>query len=121
MAEHNETGKKGEEIAAKFLEQKGYRILETNWRSGRHEVDIIAKDGDFLVIAEVKTRHSAGIAEPEVAVTREKQRALVQAANSYVLRKNLDSEVRFDIVSILLEKDGEKVNHIIDAFYPLVR
>ncbi len=120
MAEHNETGKKGEEIAVKFLKGKGYNVVETNWRNGKHEIDIIAMDGKTLVVAEVKTRHSSAFGEPEIAVTREKQRALIRAANSYMLKKKLENEVRFDIISILIVKDKETINHIADAFYPLL-
>ena len=120
MAEHNDIGKKGEEIAVNFLKNKGYRILDTNWRLGRNEIDIIAMDGRFIVIAEVKTRQSNQFGEPEIAVTREKQKALIRSANAYVRLKRLDHEVRFDIISILLTKDGEHVNHIADAFYPLL-
>lgn len=120
MAEHNETGKKGEEIAVNFLKNKGYKILETNWRLGRNEIDIIAKDGKFIVVAEVKTRQSNQFGEPEIAVTREKQKALIRSANAYVRIKKLDLEVRFDIISIILSKDVEQINHIEDAFYPLL-
>src|ERR1035438_6029055 len=104
MAEHNETGKKGEEIAVKFLKNKGYKILETNWRLGRNEIDIIAVDGKLIVVAEVKTRQSNQFGDPEMAVTREKQKALVRAANAYVRSKQLDMEVRFDIISIIDRK-----------------
>jgi putative endonuclease len=121
MAEHNETGKKGEEIAVNFLKKKGYKILETNWRLGKNEIDVIALDGKFVVIAEVKTRQSNQFGEPEIAVTREKQKALIRSANAYVRMKHLDLEVRFDIISIILDKDVEKVNHIEDAFYPLIK
>jgi putative endonuclease len=121
MAEHNDIGKKGEEIALKFLREKGYKILETNWRLGRNEIDIIAMDGKVIVVAEVKTRQSNQFGEPEIAVTREKQKALVRSANAYVRLKHLDVETRFDIISIILEKDTEKINHISDAFYPMLR
>ena len=120
MAEHNELGKKGEEIAADFLKGKGYKILETNWRAGRNEIDLIAMDGRFLVVVEVKTRQSASFGEPEIAVTREKQRALIRSANAYIRRKNLDNEIRFDIISIISTKNTEKINHIEDAFYPVL-
>lgn len=118
MAEHNDLGKKGEEIAAGYLEKKGYRILEKNWRQWKNEIDVIAMDGKYLVIVEVKTRQSNYIAEPETAVTREKQRALIKAANAYMRYKNISSEVRFDIVSIILTKSSEQIHHIVDAFYP---
>jgi putative endonuclease len=121
MAEHNETGKKGEEIAVKYLKDKGYKILETNWRLGKNEIDIIALDGKFIVIAEVKTRQSNSFGEPEIAVTREKQKSLIRSANSYVRMKHIDLEVRFDIISIILAKDKEQIHHIVDAFYPLLK
>jgi putative endonuclease len=121
MAEHNETGKKGEELAVNFLKKKGYKILETNWRLGGNEIDIIAMDGDFLVVAEVKTRTSNTFGEPEIAVTKEKQKALIRAANAYVRIKQIDKETRFDIVSIILVKDKEQIHHIEDAFYPLIK
>jgi putative endonuclease len=118
MAEHNDLGRKGEEIAAGFLEKKGYQILEKNWRQWRNEIDIIAMDGKYLVIIEVKTRQSNYFGEPETAVTRDKQRALIRAANAYVRYKNINCEVRFDILSILILKSSEQVHHIEDAFYP---
>ena len=121
MAEHNDLGKQGEEIAVKFLKNKGYKILETNWRLGKNEIDIIARDGNFIVVAEVKTRQSNLFGEPEIAVTREKQKALIRSANAYVRMKMIDLEVRFDIISIILAKNTEQVNHITDAFYPLLK
>jgi putative endonuclease len=118
MAEHNDLGKKGEEIAAGYLEKKGYRILDKNWRQWRNEIDVVAMDGKYLVIIEVKTRQSNFFGEPETAVTRDKQKALIRAANAYVRYKNLHCEVRFDILSVIILKDTEKINHIEDAFYP---
>jgi putative endonuclease len=118
MAEHNELGKRGEDIAAAYLERKGYTILEKNWRQWRNEIDLIAVDGKYLVIAEVKTRQSAFFGEPETAVTREKQKNLIRAANAYIRYKNSGLEVRFDIISIILSKDSEQIHHMEDAFYP---
>lgn len=118
MARHLEFGKKGEEIAADYLQKKGYQILEKNWRLGRNEIDLIAKNGKYIIIVEVKSRHSNYFGEPEMAVTRDKQKALIRAANAYIRIKNLADEVRFDIVSILMSKDKEQVHHIEDAFYP---
>ena len=118
MAEHNDLGKKGEEIAAGFLVTKGYQILEKNWRQWRNEVDIIAMDGKCLVIIEVKTRQSNYFGEPEMAVTRDKQKALIRSANAYVRYKNIHCEVRFDIVSVIFSKNTEQIHHIEDAFYP---
>ena len=118
MAEHNDFGKLGEEIAVNYLIGKDYEILERNWRNIHKEIDIIAKDGKFLVIVEVKARQTDEYGEPDIAVTRKKQRLLIAAANAYISRNNLDVETRFDIISIIF-KDGEPViDHIEDAFLP---
>ena len=118
MADHNEFGKKGEDIAVEYLQKKGYKILERNWVSGKNEIDIIAREGKYTIVVEVKTRHSNYAGEPETAVTKDKQKSLIRAANAYVRKMNLDDEVRFDIISILVVKGKEQINHIEDAFYP---
>jgi putative endonuclease len=118
MAKHNILGKKGEDIAVRFLTAKGYRIIERNWRTGRDEIDIIAYDGNILVIVEVKTRSTDFFGEPEEAVTERKQKFLVRAAEEYVNRKEIDSEIRFDIISIIIEQGKETIRHIEEAFYP---
>ena len=118
MAEHNELGKLGEDLAVQYLTDKGYEILERNWHNIHKEIDIIAKDGEELVIVEVKARQTDEYGEPDIAVTKKKQRMLIAAANAYILNKGLDMETRFDIVSIIF-KDGEPViEHIEDAFLP---
>ncbi len=117
MSEHINLGKAGEELAAVMLAGKGYRILERNWRFGKEEIDIIARDGNFIVFVEVKTRSSNVFAEPEASVTKAKQRVLVRAANAYVNYRRFGGEVRFDIVSVLMLPGKEVVNHIPDAFY----
>ncbi|MEA3505698.1 MAG: YraN family protein [Bacteroidota bacterium] len=120
MAEHNETGKKGEELAKKYLIKKGYKIIETNWHFKNDEIDIIAETDDLLIIVEVKTRSSNYFGEPEVFVTRQKQKYLIRGANAYVNYNKIDKEVRFDIITILLYQDKHKINHIEDAFYAIV-
>jgi putative endonuclease len=120
MAEHNETGEKGEVLAANYLKNKGYTVMETNWRFKNLEADIIAIIDDIMVIAEVKTRKSNFFGEPETFVTKQKQRNLIKAANEYVERYQIDLEVRFDIISVILNSKGNSVNHIESAFYPLV-
>ena len=118
MAKHNDFGKLGEELAVNYLIGKGYEILERNWRNIHKEIDIIAKDGKDLVVVEVKTRQTDEYGEPDIAVTKKKQRMLIAAANAYILKNGLDAETRFDIVSIVF-KDGEPViEHIEDAFLP---
>ena len=118
MAAHNDFGKQGEELAVQYLIGKGYEILERNWRNIHKEIDIIAKDGECLVIVEVKTRQTDEYGDPDIAVTRKKQRMLITAANAYISKNNMDVETRFDIISIIF-KDGEPViEHIEDAFLP---
>lgn len=120
MAEHNITGQKGEELAAIYLKNKGYTVMETNWRFKNFEADIIASFGDIMVVAEVKTRKTNFFGEPETFVTRQKQKNLIKAAHEYILKHNLNLEVRFDIISVIINSSGSNVNHIEAAFYPLV-
>ncbi len=121
MADHNDLGKLGEELALKTLREKGYKILEVNWHYGREEIDIIAMDGDTLVIVEVKTRAGTWYGEPEFAVTRSKQKALIRAAEGYIQKNDINGDTRFDIVSIVITPHERKVDHIEDAFYPTLR
>jgi putative endonuclease len=116
MAEHNDTGTKGEQLAATFLKNKGYSIKETNWRFKNLEADIIATIDKTLIIAEVKTRKSNYWGEPETFVNKQKQKNLIKTANEYIQRNNLDLDVRFDIVSITIGNNQMKINHIEDAF-----
>ncbi len=117
MARHNELGKEGERRALQVLQAKGYTILETNWRNYKVEVDIIATDKDELVIVEVKTRSTDYFGDPEEAVGPAKARNLIRAAEAYIELNDVDMDVRFDIVSIILKKGKANINHIIDAFY----
>ena len=118
MAEHNDLGKMGEELAVNYLIGKGYEVLERNWRNKHKELDIVAKDGGTLVIVEVKTRQSDSFGEPDLAVTRQKQKYLVYAANTYVFSKGLDLDIRFDIISIVFNQGNPIIDHIEDAFLP---
>ena len=118
MAQHIDTGIQGEKIAQKYLSDHGFSILATNWRFGKNEIDIIAEKDDFLVIVEVKTRSSDRYGEPELFVTRQKQRFLIRAANAYINWKSVNKETRFDIISVLIGPEENKVKHIEDAFYP---
>ena len=118
MAKHNELGKIGEDLAAQFLVDKGYEIVERNWRNKHKEIDIIAKDGEVLVVVEVKTRQSDEHGEPDLAVTQQKQTRLIYAANAYLFEHNLDINTRFDVVSIVFNDEAPVINHIEDAFLP---
>ena len=118
MAKHNDFGKQGEELAAQYLIEKGYEILERNWRNIHKEIDIIAKDGEYLVIVEVKTRQTDEYGDPDIAVTKQKQSRLIAAANAYLLRNKLDIDTRFDIISIIFKDGNPVIEHIEDAFLP---
>ncbi len=118
MAEHNELGKKGEEIAMEFLRNKGFEILQHNWTYGKDEIDIIARDNEFLVMVEVKTRSSVHFGEPETFVSLKKQKFIIRAANEYILKTNFMGETRFDIIGIVITPEGHDIRHIPDAFYP---
>lgn len=120
MAQHNDFGREGEDIARLFLQRKGYAILESNWRSKHKEIDIIARDGDSLVIVEVKSRKSGSLVAPEDTIDYRKMCNLVRAAECYIRTHDLALNVRFDIIGIVPTVDGYDVNHIIDAFYPPV-
>lgn len=123
MAEHNEFGKWGEDEAARFLERKGYSILERDWKWGKRDLDIIAvtEDRQTLVFVEVKTRSSEDLQEPEEAVDNAKMKNLAIAANAYVKALNAMQDIRFDIVSIIgKRKCLERIEHIEDAFNPLL-
>ncbi|MFZ4740758.1 MAG: YraN family protein [Bacteroidales bacterium] len=118
MAEHNELGAAGEKAAENFLKEKGYEIMATNWRFGSDEIDIIARHNGFLVIVEVKTRSTNAFGEPEIAVTKQKQKFLIRAAQNYIQQKNINEECRFDIISIIAKNGKNIIHHIEDAFYP---
>lgn len=118
MAQHNQTGIRGEKIARNFLQKKKYKILETNWRHEKEEVDIIAMDGEELVIVEVKTRSTDYFGKPEEAVDEAKEKRLITAAEAFIEENDLDVEVRYDIISIILKNNRQEINHIQDAFFP---
>ena len=117
MAEHNDLGKLGEELAVEFLQNKGYQILETNWVFQKAEIDIIAQKENILAAIEVKTRSSIEFGLPQDFVNPKKIQLLVKAINEYVTVNELDVEVRFDIIAILKEVSNFNIEHIKEAFY----
>ena len=118
MAEHIDTGTKGEDLAAQYLADNGYKILEQNWRHGKNEIDIVCTKGEFIVFVEVKTRSTSRYGQPEEAVDKKKKNFLIRAANAYVTMKNISQEVRYDIVSVIVHAHSHTIRHIEDAFYP---
>ena len=118
MADHNELGKLGEQLAAQYLLDAGYAILERNFTFEKAEIDIIAqKEVDTIVVVEVKTRNSAFFGDPQSFVTPGKVKLLVKAANEYMISKELAKEVRFDIISVLKNNTTQKIEHFQNAFY----
>ena len=117
MAEHNELGKFGEELAVEFLQQNGYDILETNWTFQKAEIDIIAQKDSTIAVIEVKTRSSIDFGLPQDFVKAKKIQLLVKAVNEYIVSNDLDVEVRFDIIAIYKEDNTYKIEHFEDAFY----
>ena len=116
MALHNDFGREAEKKAADFLRFAGYEILETNWRYQKAEIDIIAQKDNALIIIEVKARSDDRVLSPEEAVTHSKRKLLILAADAYVTEKDLDINVRFDIISVLKQDNEWKITHIEDAF-----
>jgi putative endonuclease len=117
MAQHNELGKKGEQLAVDFLLKNGYEIIERNYRFDKAEVDIIAKQKDVLAIIEVKTRSTIDFGNPQDFVKPKQIQRLVKVVDEYVNVNNLDVEVRFDIVAIVKEGKGFSIEHLENAFY----
>ncbi|HLO59624.1 MAG TPA: YraN family protein [Bacteroidales bacterium] len=121
MTDNIAFGKKGEDLAVDFLKEEGYEILERNWHFNHTEIDIIARFHEFLVIAEVKTRKGNSWGEPYTAVDYRKQRSLIFAAERYIYSHHIDLEVRFDIVSIIIDNDRTAIEHVKDAFRAIAR
>lgn len=113
-----EMGDFGEQYALQYLRKKGFKIVQTNYRFKRNELDIICKEGDEFVFIEVKARQTAEIGEPWRAVTKTKQRQIIKCAHHYLIENNLDVESRFDIISIVHNSYGTKLEHIDRAFIP---
>lgn len=119
MATHNDLGRKGEAMAKAHLEATGYEIMDENWVFGKAEVDLIAYKNSVIIFTEVKTRTGNGFGEPEDFVDARKQRLLVEAADEYIYLMNHEGEVRFDIISILFDRNNNHtLKHIEDAFWP---
>jgi len=117
MAEHNELGKLGEQLAVDFLIKKGYIIKEKNWRFQKAEVDIIAQKENVLAIIEVKTRATDYFGNPQDFISPKKIKLLTNAIDEYVTKNDLDVEVRFDVIGIIKNKNETKIEHLKDAFF----
>lgn len=120
MATHNDLGKSGEAVAAKYLVEKGYTIITINWIYRKYEIDIIARNEEYIIFAEVKTRSSAHWGYPEDAVSEKKIRHIVEAADFYLKENDIDLPARFDVMSIIRNGKSFDIEHIEDAFLPSI-
>ncbi len=110
-------GQAGEQLAADFLKQKGYSIIQRNFRCAAGEVDIIAKDKDYLVFVEVKTRRNHSYGSPLEAVDFRKQRQICRTALCYLQQHPAaDQDIRFDIIAITITAKKPLIEHITEAF-----
>ena len=121
MAVHNTIGKEGEEIARKYLENKGYKIIECNYRTKRAEIDIIARlrqgfggqGKDILVFVEVRTKHHEQFGTPEDTINYQKRKRLQKNAAAYVHRKRYEGSYRIDAVCLLIDENSglQRIDH----------
>ena len=118
MARHNEQGLKAEKIAAEYLASKGYRIRERNWHYYHKEIDIIAERDGKLIIVEVKARRDGGEQNASEIFSMGKMRNMVDAAEAFIFKEDIQMEVRFDFFLVIFDPFGYKVQHIPEAFVP---
>ena len=113
-------GKSGELLGSTHLVSLGFKIIEKNWRFVRFEIDIIAENQEFIVFAEVKLRSSDSFGKPEEFVSRKQQRRIIEAANAYIMEHDIQKEARFDIIAIDNGQTKKQIEHIPNAFYPVL-
>lgn len=117
MAQHNDLGKVGEELAEKYLVEKGFFILHRNWRHSHYEIDIVALKDETPHFVEVKLRSSKQFGMPEESVNRKKLRDLLKAADEYLFRNPQYSDFRLDILSITTYPEKEAEYFFIEDVY----
>lgn len=121
MAQQQKIGTLGENTAALHLESLGYQILERNWRFSKAEIDIIALDKKIIVFVEVKAKSYTYYGAPEESISAYKENLIIDAAGQYMESINYEDEIRFDIISIVFDKElNPKLSHYKDAFYPSI-
>ncbi|MFD1315352.1 YraN family protein [Namhaeicola litoreus] len=118
MASHNELGKEGELMAVQYLQKNGYVIREQNYRFKKAEIDIIAQKDKILAVVEVKTRSTDFFGEPYEFVKPKQQKLIYSAIDEYVIQNDLEVDVRFDIISIVISPQKTSIEHLTDAFFP---
>jgi putative endonuclease len=118
MVSQREIGEQAEGLAQQHLVKLGYKILDTNWHFGHLELDIVAQDGDELVIVEVKSRNGIRYEHPSEAITDVKIKRVVEAADGYIQENDIDLETRFDVITVIFLDKKFELEHFKDAFYP---
>lgn len=116
MAHHNDTGKQGEELAAKWLVENGYTILHRNWRYKNWEIDVIAHKGKRLHIVEVKTRTGDNFGYPEDNMDNKKMQYLINAAEEYMEQDDRWQQLQFDVLAITMGKRSTEYFLIEDVY-----
>ena len=117
-------GQAGENAAEALLLRAGWRILERNWRQGRHELDLVCEDGDELVFVEVRTRAEGGLVSPAESVTPAKRRSLIRAARAYLAAHAAwERNCRFDVICVTAGRTihTEHIRHAFELDQPLDR
>jgi putative endonuclease len=117
MSDNIKKGKEGEQLVVDFLVQKGFEIVERNFRYKHSEIDLIIKKPNWLIFVEVKARGSSAFGYPEEFVGHEKVKAILAGANYYLYKTDWQGNVRYDIVSVEFKNNSPEIVHIEDAFY----
>lgn len=118
---NKEVGRLGEDIAVRFLEEKGFTILDRNYNFEHAELDIVAYQGRFIVFVEVKTRSSKNYGEPEEAIDENKRKQLLHVAEAWIFERKMEgAPARFDVISVLYpDSPKEEIRHYEEAFWYL--
>jgi putative endonuclease len=117
LANHNELGRKGEDLAVDFLLKNGYEIVARNFVYQKAEVDIIAKKENMLAVVEVKTRRSVNFGDPQQFLKPKQIQRIIKAVDAFINENKMDVEVRFDIIAIVLNNKEMSLEHLENAFY----
>ena len=115
----SETGRRGEDVALAWLQERGFRLLDRNWRTGHKELDLVMESAERVHIVEVKTLTPPVLVPPFEKVDAQKQARLITAASRYIVERHVRKEVQFDVVSVILAEDRTEVEYIPEAFFPI--
>ena len=118
MAAHNERGSKSEQIARRYLVDHGHRVLHFNWFYGKKELDIITEYGNKLIITEVKGINDRYLSDPSDLLSSWKMRNIVDAAEAYIEQFGIDREIQFDLIVVIFDEYGHRIEHLESAIVP---